>query len=239
MTRWEAIVFDLDDTLYPEREYVLSGFRAVAVWVESHLGIDAAMAFAGLLRLYEQGVRGDTFNRFLAQHGLADGEVVAQLVQVYRTHEPQIHPFPEVSLLLAELHSHYRLGLVSDGNLAAQRAKWAALGLGVHFDAVVFSDALGPEAWKPSHKALDAVLERLNVAAEHAVYVGDNPLKDFLAARAVGMRSLRVRRPGGEYSHLEPPTPWHAPDLTICGLGLLEQALYRLEETVGDSHVIS
>ena len=39
MSRLEAVVFDLDDTLYPEADYVLSGFQAVADWAEVHLGI--------------------------------------------------------------------------------------------------------------------------------------------------------------------------------------------------------
>jgi hypothetical protein len=44
---WRAIVFDLDDTLYPERDYVLRGFRAVAAWSDPNLGIPADLPMSG------------------------------------------------------------------------------------------------------------------------------------------------------------------------------------------------
>lgn len=223
MNRWQAIVFDLDDTLYPERDYVFSGFRAVAAWAEAQLGIPAGQGVAELRYLFEQGVRGDTFNRWLAAHDLGPDSLVPQLVQVYREHEPRLVPFPEVPQLLASLHRRYGLGLLSDGYLPVQQRKLAALGLAHHFDAVVFSDEWGRAAWKPSIKPFQAVLQRLAVDAENSVYVADNPAKDFLGARQVGTFTIWVRWSGGEYTHLDPPSPQHAPHLTLTSLLELEQ----------------
>lgn len=225
MNRWQAIVFDLDDTLYPERDFVLSGFRAVAEWAESHLGLQRDRGYANLCTLYESGARGDTFNRWLVAHGQLDAALPAQLVQVYRQHTPQLTPFAEAPVVLQRLHGRYRLGLVSDGYLDVQRGKLAALGLTHYFDAIVFSDEWGRDAWKPSVLPFQAVLQRLAVSAAMAVYVADNPLKDFLGARQVGMFTVRIQRSGGEYSHLVPPTPQHAPDQTIQDLTELENLL--------------
>ena len=58
-----------------------------------------------------------------------------------------------------------------------------------------------------------------------AVYVSDNPAKDFLGARRAGMRSVRVRPAGGIYAALEPETPEYAPDAEVDGLGGVERAL--------------
>jgi FMN phosphatase YigB (HAD superfamily) len=44
---WQGIVFDLDDTLYPERGYVLSGFKAVASCAEARLGCQFLAVFLG------------------------------------------------------------------------------------------------------------------------------------------------------------------------------------------------
>lgn len=230
MSRWQAIVFDLDDTLYPERDYVLSGFRAVAAWAEEHLGIQAGQGFAELKCLLEQGVRGDTFNRWLAAHDLVNDSLVQQLIQVYREHEPVLKPFPEVPALLDLLHRRYRLGLISDGYLVVQRCKLAALGLAHHFDAIVFSDEWGREAWKPNIWPFQVVLKWLGVVVFRTVYVADNPLKDFLGARQVGIFTIWVRRPGGEYTHLNPPTDRHAADLIVDSLNGFEQALMQLEK---------
>ena len=47
LSSYEAIIFDLDDTLYPERAYVLSGFHAVAVWGKTHLGVVHPKSWTG------------------------------------------------------------------------------------------------------------------------------------------------------------------------------------------------
>jgi putative hydrolase of the HAD superfamily len=212
---WRAVVFDLDDTLYPERDYVLGGFRAVASWAEGRLGVPAAEGFARLRRLYEEGVRGDTFDRWLAASGVTDRRLVGELVEVYRGHEPVLAPSPGVPELLASLRGRCRLGLVGDGYLSVQQRKLAALKLAPYFDAVVFSDRWGRQAWKPSTRPFQAVLRELGTDAGKAVYVGDNPNKDFLGARQLGMGTVRLRQDGGEYTHLSPPSDRHAPDHTV------------------------
>ena len=57
MSKLEAVVFDLDDTLYPERSYVLSGFSAVADWAERTLAIPRATVLADLRAYFDSGVR--------------------------------------------------------------------------------------------------------------------------------------------------------------------------------------
>ncbi|HNV01861.1 MAG TPA: HAD family hydrolase [Vicinamibacterales bacterium] len=225
MTRSRAVVFDLDDTLYPERDFVLGGFGAVAAWGETHLGIPKDEGYRALLRMYEDGVRGDTFDRWLGARGIDPGPIVPQLVDAYRRHAPRIAPFPGVPAMLGRLRAGHRVGLVSDGFLAVQRRKLDALGIGSLFDAVVFSDEWGRDGWKPSPAPFLAALERLGVAADSAVYVGDNPLKDFLGARLAGMRTVQVRRPGGEYCRAVAPTKAHEADRVLRDLDELERLL--------------
>jgi putative hydrolase of the HAD superfamily len=225
MTGLTAVVFDLDDTLYPEETYVLSGFRAVAHWAQDDWGLAADEGYAELEALFRQGVRGETFDRWLAAHALPAEPWVARLVAIYRAHQPTIAPYPGVPALLARLGRRYRLGLLSDGYLAVQRNKLAALGLGACFQAVVFSDEGGRACWKPSTWPYQRVMERLQCPPERTVYLGDNPLKDFTGARQVGMGTIWLRRPGGVYCSEQPPTPEHAPDAQISALEELETLL--------------
>jgi len=228
MPELQAVIFDLDDTLYPEQDYVLSGFRAVATWAHEHLGIPTPLGFTELRKLFEEGVRGNTFNRWLESHGLAPDDWIPQLVQVYREHNPQIAPYPEVPGLLQRLRRRYCLGLVTDGYLEVQKKKLASLGITSFFDALVFSGEWGHEAWKPSPRPFEVILERLNVTGPEAVYVADNPTKDFIGARQAGMWTVRVRYPGGLYNHLQPPSPEHAPHIEIATLAALEAVLKRI-----------
>ncbi len=221
-----AIIFDLDDTLYAERDFVLSGFRSVAEWAVSALGIPIETGYTTFVHLFETGVRGDTFNRWLAEFDIpANDACIRQMVKIYRQHTPQIHPFPETTFVLQSLQKKFQLGLVSDGYLEVQQRKLESLGLKHFFDAVVFSDEWGRAAWKPSQQPFLAVCERLMVKPETAVYIADNPTKDFLGARQIGMFTIWVCRPEGEYTHLTPPTPAHSPHKTISELVTLPQAL--------------
>ncbi|MEZ4864511.1 MAG: HAD family hydrolase [Caldilineaceae bacterium] len=221
MPTWQAVIFDLDDTLYPERDYVLSGFHAVAQWGETHLQIPAARGFAHLQGLFDAGVRGDTFNRWLAHFGVIDktttpeevNSFITRLVHIYRSHEPHLRAFPEVIALLPKLAQRYRLGLLSDGYLAVQQRKWAALSLTHFFHGVIFSDQWGRTAWKPSQQPFHAILTQLAVPPHATVYIGDNPLKDFWAPRHLGMRSIWLQHAQGDYSRQQPPTPEHAPHI--------------------------
>jgi putative hydrolase of the HAD superfamily len=202
----------------------LSGFRAVAGWSAVHLDIPAEAGYAELARLFHAGVRGDTFNQWLAYFGVtAVNETIPQLVAAYRNHNPQITPFPLIPALLKALQARYKLGLLSDGYLEVQRRKFNALNVAVYLDAVVFSDEWGRDAWKPSTKPFTAVLEQLNVKAPQAVYIADNPKKDFLGANQIGMYTIWLRQPRGEYAGFMPPTPQYAPHVMISSLQELSE----------------
>src|SRR5206468_7825697 len=125
------------------------------------------------------------------------GVAVADLVAVYRRHVPDIVPDSAAAPLLRRLREEgSTVGLLSDGDPEVQGRKLDALGLRDAFDAVVVTGELGDGAGKPSPRGYEEVLRRLGgVSPDEAVYVSDNPAKDFLAARRAGMRSLRVRRP--------------------------------------------
>jgi putative hydrolase of the HAD superfamily len=218
LKKWKAIVFDLDDTLYPEKEFVLSGFRAVAAWAELNLGINRNIGEKQLIDYYENGIRGDILNRWLASYNLLSDELVKKTIKVYRDHNPSIFPFPEVKEVLSELKKDFLLGIVTDGQLAVQQRKLNALGINAFFDAFVFSDEWGQKAWKPDKKPFEVISDRLGVPSSQCIYVADNPLKDFFGAKQVGMYAIRIVHPIGEYSTCQPPSLEHNPDFTITSL---------------------
>lgn len=231
-----AVVFDLDDTLYPEREYVKSGLKAVAAWVEKCLGIPQDLALQAFLRLFAKGKRGNIFDIWLSDQGITPELWVPQMVEVYRNHRPHIIPYKDVLALLPQLRQVYRLGVVTDGHAYVQRKKLEALKLVSYFDAIVFSDDLGKEAWKPSIIPFESILKRLRTKGHESVYVADNPLKDFVGARAVGMWTVRVRRPEGLYSQLEPPSLEYAPHWEISTFDELTKVLAQIEGNLLNWH---
>ena len=220
-----AVVFDLDDTLYLERDYVISGFRAVASWAESELGVPSEQCLSDLRSLFDEGVRTNTFDRWLRARGFHPQGYVQQMVDAYREHDPTICTFDPVPGLLGSLADKCQLGLITDGRSTVQRRKLAALQLASSFDAVVLTGDLGPSWWKPSVLPFELIIALMGASAQNVVYVADNPLKDFIGARAAGMFSIWVRTPRGLYSGLQPPSIEHVPDIAIDELSALTGVL--------------
>jgi putative hydrolase of the HAD superfamily len=218
-----ALVFDLDDTLYPERMFVLGGFRAVDAWLSAQ---DAVNGFYDIaVRLFDEGCRGHVFDLALASLGVAhDAESIARLVSVYREHEPILTLHDDARWALERFRDTHRLGLLTDGYLATQRRKVRALGIESSFDVIVYSDAYGRECWKPSPVPYRAIMQRLGRPGDCCTYISDNATKDFTSPRELGWTTVQIRRADGEYRHA-------VGDLG-CGAQFEIESLYELEGLV-------
>jgi len=221
-----VIVFDLDDTLYPERAYVESGFAAVARAFADRL----AASFDLLERMKALAASSDrrrVFNVVCAEARAPDPDgLAAEMVDTYRRHMPSITLFPDAAAALARLRGRYRLALISDGYLVSQNAKLDALGIRPIFEAVYLTDEWGREYWKPHPRAFEAVMQQFAVSAPACAYISDNPAKDFVAPNALGWRTIRILRPGGVYADATAP-PGGEPSVTIASLDDLDNRLPR------------
>lgn len=196
-----GIVFDLDDTLYLERDYAYSGFSAVADWLERTYGIGG---FAEQARAaFSQGERKRVFDAALAALGVdPKPALIAELVQTYRSHQPDICLAEDAQRFLARWPGDHPLALLTDGFHQSQRNKVAALGLdGVRFSPIVYTDAWGSTYWKPHRRGFEFIASELGLPPAALVYVADNPAKDFIAPRALGWRTVRIARPAGVHRH--------------------------------------
>ena len=229
MSRWRAVVFDLDDTLYPERAYVRGGFEAVARWASETMGEEPQAVMDELWAMFESGVRGDTFDRWLRGRGRTPETDRAAMIDAYRRHRPRLAAYPDVVPALEELRGKVRLGLITEGSREVQDAKLDALRLRSWFNKVV---VLGEEQradWKPSPRPFQLWLEGSSVEPAAAIYLGDNPAKDFLGARHAGWTSVRVRRGDGLHREEEPEAAEARPDLEISTLQSLPSMLEHIE----------
>jgi len=227
-----AVLFDLDDTLFPQEAWLAGAWRAVAQTAAARdNGVDEEAFHRALIDVAAEGSdRGRIIDRALAAVGAGHVEV-APLVAVFKAHRPfQLDPYPEAALALLRLHRRARLGLVTDGDPEIQTAKLTALGLGPLFDVVVVSDTLGRDRRKPHPDPFLAALDALGVAPAAAAYVGDRPDKDVAGARAAGLFAVRVRT--GEYAG-RPDDP--APDLAVRTVA---DAVAALEQGMADSSVL-
>jgi putative hydrolase of the HAD superfamily len=192
--RPHAVFLDLDDTLYPERQYVVSGINAVADFLASHVSCVREEIAARLLSLLDEG-REQLFDRLLNELGLHSPSVIATLVHVYRTHLPTLSFCDDVLPALERLRTAgIRIGIVTDGKATMQRKKIEALVLAEQVDAIVCSDDLFEGCGKPSLLPFEVALSYLRVPPWESVYIGDDLSKDFIGPRQLGMGTIRIDR---------------------------------------------
>ena len=146
---------------------------------------------------FEEGVRGRIFDVALARCQVEPTPAVVEgLVTCYRNHVPDIELLGDARGCLDRLRGR-ALAVITDGPVASQRAKATALGVNGWAAVAVFTGELGDGLSKPHRRAFELVEEATGHHGGACAYLADNPAKDFIAPRALGWVTARVRRPGG------------------------------------------
>lgn len=217
----KVIVFDMDDTLYDEYEYVKSGFRAVSKFLAPILAISEAELFTFMWLELEDKGRGQIFDHLLKHYGYYTKTLARKCVFVYRMHEPNI-ALPNETIVILNKLKVYPLYLVTDGHKMVQYNKIKALGLEQWMRHCFITHRYGKKHAKPSPYCFQLIQKREKVPPHEIVYIGDNPRKDFVGIKPLGFRTLRVMT--GEYRQLKMPEAYEA-ELQIYSLRELPDAL--------------
>lgn len=224
MPSTEAVIFDLDDTLFPERAYAFSGFAAVAAKFAEVLG-DPAQTADRLKKLFDTPDRPRVFDALLAEKGLhTDLTLASRMVELYREHPPTITLHGDAHAALSRLRGRYKLGVITDGRVSTQTLKIEALGLRKRLDRAIITSEAGADFAKPHPLAFTRMADALGVAAQQCVYVADNPAKDFIAPNALGWCTVRIIRTDGIYRNA-PTAEKGTPHNTITSLDELDTLL--------------
>ena len=195
-----AIIFDLDDTLYSEKDYVRSGYRQIA---QAFPQIPDAENV--LWQAFLDGKQ--AIDTFLTSKHVYSDELKQKCLSIYRNQIPDIQLYPDVRDMLVRLKKQgYALGMITDGRPTGQRAKIRALELESLVDEIIITDELGGESFrKPCPLAFEQMRERLlplcggSLAWSDMCYVGDNIRKDFVAPAKLGMKCFHFVNGDGLY----------------------------------------
>ncbi len=189
----KAVCFDMDDTLYPESEFVLGGLAAAGAVLDARFG--RKDSFETFCKVHDEHGPWRIFDLGLAEMGiLVEPDLIAALVQAFRFHLPNVRPFPDIPELLQSLKNrHVKLGLITDGDPKIQRAKWSALELDHFFDVAVFTGDINGQSFpKPAFEPFKVACANLGVDHSQIAMVGDNPAKDFLVPESLGWHTIRT-----------------------------------------------
>jgi HAD superfamily hydrolase (TIGR01549 family) len=225
----KAVLFDLDDTLWPIAPVIAQAELTLYAWLQQHAPrvaaghtIDSlrqarlellarrpefhldlgALRRAGLLAAFEAAGEDSAKVDLAMEHFVAARNAVA--------------PYEDVRPGLERLGRLVLVGSISNGN-----ADLRAIGLSHHFKVSVAAHQLG--CAKPDAAIFLAACRELGVAPGDAVYVGDDVLLDVRGAQQAGLRAVWLNRTGSS-RHLEHGV---APDAICADFGELLDWLQR------------
>ena len=185
----KGIIFDLDDTLYSEKEYIKSGYKAVC----DYLGCRCEEK---LWDYFQSGK--PAIDELLKELGREEEK--ENSLTVYRTHKPAIHLYDGVGEMLEELRRrNIRVGIITDGRPQGQKNKLEALGLKIE-DVIITDELGGIQFRKPCDISFRILQTRWRLPASEIVYVADNQAKDFQAPQQLGMKCIWYRNNDGIYN---------------------------------------
>jgi putative hydrolase of the HAD superfamily len=211
-------VFDVDDTLYLERDYSRSALNFLGSAV--HERYDILDASQKLISMFDAGDK-DAIGRLWEMYDLPVADK-AQCIQDMQTHMPTIKMNSNADAFLSKLRvKDVPYALVTDGRATTQRRKISALGLQ---DAAVISISGETGFMKPAPEAFASIVEFAQ--DRKVVFVGDNPKKDFLFANMNGWTSVMLRAGNNNVHSQElPHDKMYHPQITIDCLSELETFL--------------
>ena len=201
----KAILFDIDDTLFPTSAFAQEARRAaVHAMVEAGFGFDENAVFEELLEVIAEfsSNYAHHFNKLVMRLD-PSGErtpnidlVVAAGVSAYHdTKFRSLQPFADVPAMLEYARQRgWIVGVLSHGWTSKQAEKLVRLGVASLFDpgAIFISEKIGIN--KPNPKLYVRAAEELGLEPEEIIHVGDSPAHDVAPARSLGMTTVWARR---------------------------------------------
>ena len=182
-------VFDLDDTLYQEIDFLRSAYKHIAATLEPAIKISI---YNEMIERYHK--KENVFNWIIGQYREYLGEYdINWLITTYREHLPDIKLSAETAAFLEKVRSlGIRSGLITDGRSVTQRNKLGALGLTEMFTGIIISEEFGSE--KPDER--NYLYFDLKFPGSDFYYFGDNTRKDFITPAKLGWKTVCIKDRG-------------------------------------------
>ncbi len=221
MSRFAAMLFDLDDTLYSRR-------AAFASWLDAYVTntlrlTDAAetecvRALVHSLDLNGYGSKQAIFERLHTLYPALPGDAPRSQETFFAEFLTHIIPEAETEVLLDALAAaKIPFGVITNGS-ARQWRKIEALGLDKRTTCLFVSGTFGVK--KPDPAIFHAAADCLCLTPSEVLFVGDNPHADIGGAHAAGMPAAWLHR-GQEW----PAEIKDKPEFVISELGEITRVL--------------
>ena len=166
----KIIIFDIDDTIYKEIDFLKSGYKALINRIKTDYKIE--LSYDLLIKEYFEGK--NVFQNIIYRYPYIK---LDYLLNIYRYHNPDINlPKKELNCLKKLKEIVFSLGIITDGRSVTQRNKLKSLGILNIFNDIIISEEFG--SCKPALE--NYIFFEKKYPNKTFYYVGDNILKDFV-----------------------------------------------------------
>jgi putative hydrolase of the HAD superfamily len=207
-------VFDLDDTLFQEIDFLKSAYRHIARTLEPRISCNLYEEMFSRYRNKE-----NVFLWIISQYGRFMRDIdVNWLLREYREHLPEVQLRADADAFLQLLQQlSIPMGLITDGRSITQRNKLKALGIEAYFQDIIISEEFGSE--KPDPRNYEYFEQKY--PGKRFVYIGDNPAKDFIVPLQLGWTTVCLEN-SGHNIHDQDFTRYPNPHYIVTSLQELE-----------------
>jgi 2-haloalkanoic acid dehalogenase type II len=218
----KAVLFDLDDTLWPVETVIMQAELTLHQWMDAHAPSITQHHTIESLRKRRQALvktnprfeydlwelRHTMLSQVFHEYG-SDQSLADQAMAVFADARNKVQLYDEVIPVLNQLQTQVVLGSISNGFADLQ-----AIGLAPYFKVSLAAHSFG--CAKPDPRIFTAACAALNLLPQQVLFVGDDLALDVAAAQQVGMQGVWMNR-----RNLKPEDTRHQhvkPDVTISNL---------------------
>lgn len=184
-----VVVFDLDDTLYNEIDFLKSAYNEISLKLSKIALAESSVIYNQMLKSYYNNE--NAFEKIIETYTLPIK--IEELLNIYRNHKPNIKLTKDRIKVLDHLQKNEALiGLITDGRSKQQRNKIEALQLNSWISEIVISEEFGSE--KPNINNYKHFEKKYGEANYY--YIGDNVKKDFISPNELNWTTICLKNNG-------------------------------------------
>ncbi len=199
-----GVVFDLDHTLFDRYETLrktlpvfyehyrnkIPAALSEKEFIEKLIEIEKVYIYYGWPAVLKECAKQGMIEEF-DENGVA--EAIGFIMEKCWLIAAVEYPFTKPVLTKLK-EAGYKIGLITNGGHISQSRKIRMLGITDFFDEIVITGDIGVS--KPHAKPFEILAERIGIAPEEMLYVGDHPLNDVEGSRRAGYIPVWVKTTG-------------------------------------------
>ncbi len=181
-----CLFIDLDDTLYNEVDFVISGYNHIYKWILENLNIDIQY------KPNKKDVINNIENHIqtFIKKNYFEEKYLVKFIKLMREHKPNISLSNSNLKKLKVISKTFKnLVLVTNGRSISQRNKLQSLNIKMFFKEILISEEFGLK--KPDRIFYEKIIEKYK--NYNLIFIGDNIDIDLITPINKGLKTILIR----------------------------------------------